>query len=126
MLINEKQLEKLLGDNENYEEIKTSLEQKNLLTSKTNPNIATAAASNVNPDWENARDTCAKNYLKDQFGSSAIDSIFNAIAAGNILYAVKELAKKGFNLTVPGLITLYAQINYTCIKEANSKHDHYL
>lgn len=125
VLINENQLEKLLVNNENYEEIKTSLEEENLLTTETNPIVAKAAASNINPKWENARDTCAKNYLKNQFGSSAIDAIFSAIAAGNIIYAVKELAKKGFNLTVPGLISLYAQINYTCIKEANSKYNIY-
>lgn len=127
VMINENDLENLIGENENYNEIVEALKQENMLTNKeANPIIAKAAANNINPKWENARDTCAKNYISNQIGSSAVDVIVDAILAGNFILAVKELGKRGFNLTVPGLIALYGKMNYTCIKEANSKYSVYL
>jgi hypothetical protein len=38
---------------------------------------------------------------------------------------VLELAERGAKLSVPGLAAVYVHMNYTCIKEANSKHKVY-
>lgn len=120
-------MEQELKNNFAYEEVKNEFEKLGLLTDDINkPQKMMFAAPHVNPKWTAARNACVKNLIKEEFGSAVVDTIVNAILAGNIIYAVKELAKRGFNLTVPGLTTLYIKINYECIKEANSKHKVYL
>lgn len=126
VLFNEDQLEKELKDNPEYEEVKSELEDFGLLTNEDSAHIAmTAASSGLNPKWVAARDSCAKQYLKDEFGVGALGGILGFLYAGQYSKAIKELAKKGVKISPPGLVAVYVHMNYTCIKEANSKHSVY-
>lgn len=84
-----------------------------------------AAASAVNPKWTAARNACAKRYLKNEYGVIALASTIGALFSGNYRKAVLDLAAKGAKLSVPGLAAVYVHMNYTCIREANSKHKVY-
>ncbi|GAA3721223.1 hypothetical protein GCM10022378_09150 [Salinicoccus jeotgali] len=124
-LINENKLKENLGSNKHYDEIYTELKNANMLTTKENPNIATMASDNRNPKWVAARDACASQYLKDEFSVAALGSAIGLVFAGNWSAAAKELVKNGAKVTPAGLAAVYVHMNYTCIKEANSKHSVY-
>lgn len=126
ILFNENQLEKELKGNPEYEEVKLELESLGLLTNKDSTHLlAVAASAKLNPKWVAARDACAKQYLKDEFGVGAFTGILTFLYAGKYSKAIKELAKKGIKVSPPGLVAVYVHMNYTCIKEANSKHSVY-
>lgn len=84
-----------------------------------------AASSAVNPKWTAARNACAKRYISNEYGVAALGTTITAMFSGNFRKAVLELAAKGAKLSVPGLAAVYVHMNYTCIREANSKHKVY-
>ena len=69
--------------------------------------LATMAADYRNPKWVVARDACASQYLKDEFSVAALGAAIGLVFAGNWSAAV------------------YVHMNYTCIKETNSKYSVY-
>lgn len=84
-----------------------------------------ASTSAVNPKWTAARNACAKRYISNEYGVAALGTTITAMFSGNFRKAVLELAARGAKLSVPGLAAVYVHMNYTCIKEANSKHKVY-
>jgi len=124
-LINENKLKEQLGNNENYDEIYTSLDAESMLTTKENPKIATMAADNRNPKWVAERDSCAKKYLAAELGLAVGAGIINAMNNGNWKSAIKQIGKLGLKMNVGGLIVLYGHMNVVCINQANSKYSMY-
>lgn len=128
VLFNEKILEDKLKGNSGYEEVVLELEHMGLLTDKEFANVPMMAqtySGALNPKWVEARDKCARNYLADHFGSEVVTGILTFLYAGKYYDAVKKLLKLGIKISPAGLAALYTQMNYVCIKEANSKHSVY-
>lgn len=137
-LINKDQLEKELKDNPAYSEIKSELKEMGLLTSELPdkstlkvqsmaPMMAVAKSSSdqINPKWKAVRDSCAKKYIQNKYGIAGATAIVAALLEGDFKKGLKMLLTKGASLTLAGLLTTYAHMNYKCIKLANSKHSVY-
>lgn len=136
ILISENQLKKELEGNPDYLQIKNELENSGLLTSELAdksiptvknmaPMMAAASSSQINPKWKAVRDACARKYLSSKYGVAALGGTFALIMSKNYRKAVIDLLKKGARVSIPGLMAVYVNMNYVCIKKANAKHKVY-
>lgn len=136
VLISENQLEKELKGNPDYLQIKKELKKSGVLTSELAdksmptvknmaPMMAKASSSQINPKWKAVRDACARKYLSSKYGVAALGGTFALIMSKNYRKAVLDLLKKGASVSVPGLMAVYVNMNYVCIKKANAKHKVY-
>lgn len=136
ILFNRDQLKRELKGNPIYLEIKRELKKNDLLTSqladKNTPTVqnmapmmAAASSSQINPKWKAVRDSCAKKYLGKKYGFGAATALLVILMDRDFAAGVKFLISKSMSVTVAGLMVAYAEMNYKCIKLANSKHKVY-